>query len=311
MRVVIVGGGVIGLSVATECAARGMEVTLIEGNPRERGSSMGNAGMIVPSHFIPLAAPGMVALGLKWMWNPESPFYIQPRLDWELIQWGLRFWRSANQAHVQRSGPLLRDLHLASREIYVELAKVADFGLKELGLVMLCKEQKTLDEEGHTAEKARELGIPAEVLNAQAMAKLDPEVDMDILGAVYFPKDCHLSPERFVAAQENRFVQAGGTIRNACKVVGFRSNGDRIAAVKTDQGEIEGDEFVLSGGAWSTDLAKPLGIRIPLQAGKGYSVTLQNPKQLPKLCSIFTEARVAVTPMGALSASAERWRLPG
>ncbi len=299
MRVVIVGGGVIGLSVATECAARGMEVTLIEGNPRERGSSMGNAGMIVPSHFIPLAAPGMVALGLKWMWNPESPFYIQPRLDWELIQWGLRFWRSANQAHVQRSGPLLRDLHLASREIYVELAKVADFGLKELGLVMLCKEQKTLDEEGHTAEKARELGIPAEVLNAQAMAKLDPEVDMDILGAVYFPKDCHLSPERFVAAQENRFVQAGGTIRNACKVVGFRSNGDRIAAVKTDQGEIEGDEFVLSGGAWSTDLAKPLGIRIPLQAGKGYSVTLQNPKQLPKLCSIFTEARVAVTPMGS------------
>ncbi len=221
MRVVIVGGGVIGLSAATECAARGMEVTLIEGNPRERGSSMGNAGMIVPSHFIPLAAPGMVALGLKWMWNPESPFYIQPRFDWELIQWGLRFWRSANQAHVQRSGPLLRDLHLASREIYVELSKVADFGLKELGLVMLCKEQKTLDEEGHTAEKAKELGIPAEVLNAQAMAKLDPEVDMDILGAVYFPKDCHLSPERFVVAQEKRLLQSEARFETNAKSAGF------------------------------------------------------------------------------------------
>src|SRR3984957_5291786 len=117
-HVVIIGGGVIGLSAALECARRGHRVTVIERDPVRRGASLGNAGMIVPSHFIPLAAPGMVALGLKWMWNPESPFYIQPRVSWDLWRWCYQFWRSANAGHVRRSAPLLRDLQLASRAAY-------------------------------------------------------------------------------------------------------------------------------------------------------------------------------------------------
>ncbi len=174
MNVVVVGGGLIGLSVAAECAAKNMSVTVLEGTAQERGASFGNAGMVVPSHFIPLAAPGMVALGLKWMWNPESPFYIQPRLDWELIRWGMQFYRSANRSHVARSEPLLRDLNMASRELYLELSKQSSFGLVEKGLVMLCKNPKTLDAEAHVAERAKELGIPAEVLSAQQMAHWIP-----------------------------------------------------------------------------------------------------------------------------------------
>ena len=96
-RVLIIGGGVIGLSCAYFAAQRGYQVAVIDRNPKERnGCSFGNAGMIVPSHFVPLAAPGMVALGLKWMWNPESPFYIRPRLNLELFSWAFRFWRAAN-----------------------------------------------------------------------------------------------------------------------------------------------------------------------------------------------------------------------
>jgi len=114
---VILGGGVSGLAVAEACAKRGHRVTLIERHGASRtGCSYGNAGMVVPSHFVPLAAPGMVALGLKWMWNPESPFYIKPRLDPELARWGRLFLKSATRAHVERCAPLLRDLHLASRE---------------------------------------------------------------------------------------------------------------------------------------------------------------------------------------------------
>src|ERR1700733_13737834 len=120
--VLIIGAGVIGLSTAWHCARKGHRVTVLERNgPQRDGCSFGNAGMIVPSHFVPLAAPGMVALGLKWMWNPQSPFYIKPRLDWDLISWSYQFWRSANARHVTRAAPLLRDLSLASRACFEEL----------------------------------------------------------------------------------------------------------------------------------------------------------------------------------------------
>src|ERR1700733_10977622 len=125
--VLIIGAGVIGLSTAWHCARKGHRVTVLERNgPQRDGCSFGNAGMVVPSHFIPLAAPGMVALGLKWMWNPESPFYIKPRLSWDLIEWAFKFWRAAPPARVRRAAPLLCDLSLASRSAFEELAALPD-----------------------------------------------------------------------------------------------------------------------------------------------------------------------------------------
>jgi D-amino-acid dehydrogenase len=163
-HVIIIGAGIVGLSAAYYCSRRGHRVTVIDRLPAVRdGCSFGNAGMIVPSHFTPLAAPGMVALGLKWMWNPESPFYITPRLDRALFGWGFKFWRAATKRHVERCAPLLRDLNLAGRACYEELAATADgedFGLVRRGLVMLCKTSHALEEEIATADRARELGIP-------------------------------------------------------------------------------------------------------------------------------------------------------
>lgn len=297
-RVVIIGGGVIGLSAAAACAERGHRVTVIEADPARRGASLGNAGMVVPSHFIPLAAPGMVALGLKWMWNPESPFYIQPRINWGLISWALRFMASATRAHVERCAPLLRDLHLASRARFVEWADATELPLARRGLLMLCRTEPAWEEEVAMARRARELGVPADVLDRSRLAALDPDVTMEVTGAVHFPNDCHLDPSRLVAALERRVGARGGNLQWGRRVTGWRREGGRLAAVTTSDGEIEGDEFVLCGGAWSDELAGGLGLRIPMQAGRGYSVTVPNPVQLPRLCSILTEARVAVTPMG-------------
>lgn len=299
-HITILGAGVIGLSTALYCARRGMQVTIIDQKPRQRdGCSFGNAGMIVPSHFIPLAAPGMVALGLKWMWNPESPFYIKPRLDLDLMSWGLHFWKAATKARVEAAAPVLRDLSLLSRECFETLG--LDFGLVKRGLLMLCKKQQTLDEEAHMAEKANALGIPAEVLDAKATAALDPAATMDICGSVFFPKDCHLAPGSFISAVEAELVRLGVTFLWETEVSGFKTESGALRALKTSRGEIESDEVVLCGGVWSAQLAKELDLKLPMQAGKGYSLTLANPKQLPELCSICTEARLAVTPMeGAL-----------
>src|SRR5262249_53047833 len=200
--VVIVGSGVIGLCTAYYCARRGFEVTVIERNPAQRdGCSFGNAGMIVPSHFVPLAAPGMVKVAFKWMWNPASPLYIKPRLDADLLGWGMKFMRSANATHVHRAAPLLRDLSLASRKLFGAFATTpnGDFGLVKKGLLMLCKTDHALEEESKMAVQARELGVPAEVLDAKKTAALDPDVHMQIAGSVYFPLDCHLTTRRFMA----------------------------------------------------------------------------------------------------------------
>lgn len=294
--VTIIGAGVIGLSTALYCARRGMRVTLIERNlPQRDGCSFGNAGMIVPSHFIPLAAPGMVKLGLKWMWNPESPFYIKPRFNFDLITWGLRFWQASTQQKVDQAAPVLRDLSLLSRQCFDEIG--LDFGLVKKGLLMLCKQQQTLDEEAHMAQRACTLGIPAEVLDAKATAALDPSITMDVAGSVFFPKDCHLSPERFVAAIEAELKDRGTEFLWQTEVQGFAKEDGIMKAVKTSQGEVPCDELVLSGGIWSDEMARSLDLKLPMQAGKGYSLTLQNPRQLPALCSICTEARLAVTPM--------------
>jgi D-amino-acid dehydrogenase len=301
-HVVIIGAGVIGLSTAYHCARRGLAVTVLERSPAQRdGTSYGNAGMVVPSHFIPLAAPGMVALGLKWMWNPASPFYIRPRFDADLFDWGMKFWRAANAGHVRRSAPLIRDLSLMSRAAFEEFAAVpgVDFGLVKRGLLMLCREPHTLDEEAKTAAQARQLGLPAEVLDARQTAALDPGARMDIAGAIHFPLDCHLSPARFMAALQSQSEALGVKFKWDCVVKNLRSEAGRLRAAQLASGEeITADEFVLCGGTWSPELAHQLGLSLPMQAGKGYSLTLAQPRQLPRLCSILTEARVAVTPMG-------------
>ncbi len=300
-NVLVIGAGAIGLSAALHCARKGHRVIALERNGAQRdGCSFGNAGMVVPSHFVPLAAPGMVALGLKWMWNPESPFYIKPRFDDELFDWGIKFWRASNEEHVRRSAPLLRDLNFASRAMFEEFAAPTgnEIGLVTRGLLMLCKTQHSLDDEAKFAAQANQLGVPAEVLNPQKLAKLDPGVTMDVAGAVYFPKDCHLSPEKYLAALQRQGEQAGVKFEWNAEVNRLVVRENKIAAVHTSRGEFSADEIILCGGSWSPIIARELGLKIPIQAGKGYSLTLTQPRELPQLCSIFTEARMAITPMG-------------
>lgn len=297
----IIGGGVIGLCSAYYSAKRGHRVTLLDRNSEQRdGCSFGNAGMIVPSHFVPLSAPGVVGTALRWMWNPESPLYVKPRLDAELISWGWKFMRAANAKHVERSAPLIRDLSFASRTCFEELAALPDndFGLVKRGLVMLCKSQQSLDHEGAYAAQANELSVPAEVLDARALAKLDPDVTMDVAGGVYFPKDCHLSPNRFMAGLKQQCDRLGVQFVWNAEATDFVQREKGLAAARSTKGEFAADEFLIAGGSWSPGMANKLGLKIPMQAGKGYSLTLTRPRELPKLCSIFTEARVAITPMG-------------
>lgn len=301
--VLIAGAGVIGLCVAHYALRKGHRVILVErGAPDHDSCSLGNAGMVVPSHFVPLAAPGMIEYGMRAMWNPESPFYIRPRIDKDLIDWSLKFQQAATAERVAKAAPALRDLSMASRQCFIDLAaeRNNDFGLVRRGLVMLCKSESALHEESEGAKAANALGIPAEVMTPEQIAQLDPNVAMDVAGGVYYPKDCHLSPQQFVAGLTRDLIANGVEFRWQTEATGWRICGDCADAITTTKGDVQADEYVIAGGSWTPQMARGLHVNLPMQAGKGYSLTLPTPPQLPEICAIFVEARVAVTPMGGV-----------
>lgn len=298
--VVIVGGGIVGLCSAYYAMQRGWQVIVVERDAETtEGCSFGNAGMVVPSHFIPLAAPGMIAKGMRWMMNPESPFYVKPRLNIDLMRWGILFWKHANQAHTERCKQLLADMSLASRDLFEELQAEEDFGLEKRGLLMLCKTQKSLDSEAEVAKMAQQLGIEAELCDAKRISELDPSIEMDVQGGVWFEQDCHLDPQRLMCMLRRRLVAGGAELRYQSEVESFEQSGTSVKAIVLKNGEkIAANSVVITGGSWTPDLTQKLGAKLCMQAGKGYSLTLPDPVQLPKLCSIFAEAKVAITPIG-------------
>jgi D-amino-acid dehydrogenase len=296
----VIGGGVIGVCAAYYLARDGVTVTLVEKGDIAAGSSYGNAGLVVPSHSIPLAAPGVWWKGLRWMANPESPLYIKPRLDGELLRWLLRFRAACTESHLRRAVPLLRDLGYESRALYRELAKVAglDFGYRENGVLQVFRTEKGLAEGVHEAEVLTSAGIPVRPLDAAGARALEPALAPSVVGAVLFADDAQLVPDAFVTGLAHVAEKLGVQVRRSTEVIGLRMAGGRIVAVETTRGDLEADAIVLAAGSWSPDLVRPLGLRLPVQPAKGYSVTYRRPPAGPRIPLLLGEAKMAVTPMG-------------
>jgi len=300
--VLICGGGIIGLSCAYYLAREGFRVTLVE-RSAEGGDSCahGSAGYVSPSHVIPFSSPGMIGAALKGMLNPRSSFYVKPRLDTELMRWGWLLARSCSGAHTRKVAPLLRDLCLGGRKLFVELADITGnaFELKTEGLLNLCRTQEALDREANTlARLARDLGVEARVLNAAQTSGVEPGARMNVAGSVYFPIDAHITTRKFVPALTGLLKEMGVRFQWNTSIYGWRTAGDQLTGVQTTAGDFIADEFVLAGGSWSPSLVAGLGMRLPMQPGKGYSLTIERPRFQFSKSMILKESRVAVTPMG-------------
>ena len=299
MKINIIGGGVSGLFSAYYLQKSGCEVTIIERGSFADGCSFGNAGMIVPSHIIPLAQPGMITKGLKWMLSSTSPFYIKPRLSWGLVRWGMLFWKYSTEQHVQYSIPVLRDISLLSKQLFQELnaSQEVAFGWHEKGLAMLYKNasvEPEMIEEAHIANKA---GIEAHVLNGNEMQQLEPHVKTDVRGAVYYPGDAHINPNQLISNMVRHLRTNGVTILENQEVLDFEIQGNTIRGIITDQQKIEADEVLIASGAWSPLMTEKLGISLPLQGGKGYSFMLNDVAKNIQIPAIMLEARATATPM--------------
>jgi D-amino-acid dehydrogenase len=298
MKVGIIGGGIIGLSSAYYLQKNDHEVTIIDQTDLSDGCSYGNAGMIVPSHFIPLAAPGMISKGFRWMFNSSSPFYVKPRLDFDLIKWGIQFYKHSNHNHVQKSAVALKEISLLSKAAYQKLSKELpfDFNYHERGLMMLYKTKEAEHEERETAAMANDYGIDARILSLEEVQSLEPEVKVNARGGIYFTGDAHLTPHVFMRGLK-KYLNDKIYFQLNTKVIDFALENKKVKSVTTDQGEFTFDNIVIACGSWSGDVARKLNLNLPMQAGKGYSFTLPDVAKNIRIPSILLEGRVAVTPM--------------
>ena len=298
--VTIIGGGVIGLCSAYYLQKEGYAVTVIDRGDITDGCSFGNMGYMSPSHFVPLASPGIIAEGFKHMLSSSSPFYIKPRFSLPLMQWGYHFWKSSNAATVKKNVPHLNNLLQLSRGLINEMRnEIGDvFNMEEKGCLMMCKQQKTLEHEFHLADDAEKFGLKVERLNKDAVQKLEPDVELNVAGAVLFKDDCHFNPGKMMVALKRYLENNGVHFQLSTTVTGFETANNKVSAVITDQGKIEGDEIVLATGSWLPVVAKMMGIKLLLQPGKGYSHTYQQVEKNIKYPAILVDGRCAITPWG-------------
>ncbi len=257
--------------------------------------------MVVPSHFLPLASPGMLSQGIRWMFKKKSPFFIRPRLNLELMQWLWKFIQASNQKHVDACAPVLRDLHQESKSIYKAWSELPAFSFdwQQKGILMLYHSLKAEKSEMETAEKAHALGIDAQVLNPGQLGRIDPGTSFSVRGGVHYTDDATFSPDLFMNQMISWLKHKGVEFIAKTGITVANDLGNEGGELKSRNGQLfKARNIIVAAGAWSGKLIQPLGLKLQMQGGKGYSMTIDRPKVSPSMPSLLHEARVSLTPMG-------------
>jgi len=295
--VLILGGGIIGLACAYYLLKAGRGVTIVEQSTVASGSSHGNCGTITPSHAPPLAQPGMIAKALRWMLTPDAPFRVAPRLDLELFSWMLQFARRCNWRDWRAVTAIKAPLLLRSRELLGALVRDErlDCEFAESGTLYVHRDAAAFEAASALPRVLADVGIEMRALSATECRELEPALNDSIVGGYLNPGDARLRPDRYAAELARVVRELGGEIVESARITGFRACGDRIDAVLTQQGEFAANDIVFALGAWSPALARQLGLRIPIQPGKGYSITYARPQRAPRIPLTLKERAVCVT----------------
>ena len=299
-KITIIGGGIIGLCSAYYLQQEGYAVTIIERGDITDGCSFGNMGYMSPSHFVPLASPGIIAEGIKHMFKSSSPFYIKPRPDIDLVKWGYHFWKSSNAKTVEKNSPHLNNILQLSRHLMNDMRNIIGdhFDMQDIGCLMMCKEPKTLEHEFEMANDAEKFGLKIKRLNAAQVQQLEPDVELNVSGAVLFEDDCHFNPGKLMLCLKDHLIKSGVQFQLNTTVTGFEKNNHKISAVITDKGKFDCNEIIIATGSWLPVVAKMMGIKLLLQPGKGYSYTYPFVEKNIKYPAILVDGRCAITPWG-------------
>ena len=269
-RILIVGGGIIGICSAYYLSKDGHDVTIIDKNGMDSGASYVNAGYLSPGHIIPLASPGVIKQGLKWMLDSSSPFYVQPRINIDFLKWLFAFNRSCSTENVNNSVKPIIDISLFSQDLLKEIRDENNMGFhyEQKGLLMLCKLEKSLEKESEVVRKAVENGLDAKLLNIDEIKKIEPNLNIDSIGAAYFSCDHHTTPRELISELKKYIKFKGVKCLTNTEIESFNVNKNKISSISVSNNRLEFDEYILSAGTWTSHICKKLGIELLLQPGK-------------------------------------------
>jgi len=299
--VLILGGGVIGLASAWYLLAAGRGVTVLDQGTVGCGSSHGNCGTLTPSHATPLALPGTLGTALRWLLRPDAPLRIKPRADPALARWLFEFARRCNWRAAAHSTAARLPLLELSRQLIGQLVheQALDCEFATSGTLNVYRDARGFERACREHERLADHLPPYEVLDGAATLAREPALKPGVAGAFFNPGDACLRPDRYVA-ELARIVRAhGGTIIEGARIERIERDGKRITRVATSQGAYRGHEVVLALGAWSPRFARMLDLRLPIQPGKGYSITWTRPRQCPRTPLSLKEPSVCVTTWGS------------
>ena len=296
--VIVVGGGVIGLASALELLEAGRSVRLVERSHLGAGASDGNCGLITPSHALPLTQPGTVRQVLKGMWRASSPVLVRPRLDLGLLAWGLRFARRCNERSMMEAMNGRRALLDLSRALFPELVEREGLAVEweTLGLMEVFASEQARAAAEPVQRLLADHGIRSEPFEHDALLAREPALRDDVAGGSWYPEDAQLRPEALVRELARVVEAKGAIIEVATPVHGIETGNGRARGITTANGTIEADHLVLATGAWSPELGRQLGLRLPVQPGKGYSITMTRPEPCPTVPLLLSDANMGVTP---------------
>lgn len=299
-HVVIIGGGIIGTACAHFLTEADFQVTVVEKGSFAEGCSTGNCGLVCPSHVLPLAEPGAILNALKSMFQRNSPFRIKPRLDVALWSWFAAFAKHCNKKDMLAAGHAIQPLLAQSLTDYRQLvdSNEVDCEYQQQGLLFAYKSAAAFESYAATNELLQNaFNEPAERFVGSDLNELEPALKENLAGGWYYHEDAHLRPDKLLASWRKTLTDKGCTFLENQIVSDFQTNNDSAAAVRTSTSEIAAEHFVVATGATSPEWEAWLGFPIPIQPGKGYSLTMPRPQTCPKIPMILPETRVAVTPM--------------
>jgi D-amino-acid dehydrogenase len=301
-RVVVVGAGIAGLCCAYYLRQRDVEVVVLDaenvGSPK--ASSFGNGGWICPAQAGPLPEPGLTVYGLRSLLDADSALYFRPSYLPRLIPWLLRFWTYCNARDFEHGTAALAALGKRSFELVEAMVSEGiEFELHRMGMVCATAEERDARKVLDSLKAMRRYGyrLPDELLLGDELHEFEPSLSRRVKAGFFSEEQWHVRPDSMTRGIADSLRVKGVEILERARVTGYDNRDGTLRAVRTEAGEFTADSFVLAAGSWTASLAAGLGVRFPMQPGKGYTFMVR-PKVMPRHGILFADIHAGATPFG-------------
>jgi D-amino-acid dehydrogenase len=306
MKVLVLGGGVIGVTTAYYLAKSGHEVTVVDRQPKAaQETSFANAGEVSPGYSSPWAGPGVPVKAIKWLLMRHGPLVVWPKLDPAMWVWLLKMLRNCTAARYAVNKSRMIPIAEYSRDCLRSLR--ADIGIhydaRSQGTLQLFRKQAQLDGTAGDIEVLKQYGVPYDVLDRAGCIAAEPalaEVKDKFVGGLRLPEDETGDCQMFTEALAAQAAQLGVKFMFNTGIESLVADGARIGGVVTSAGLLKADAYVVALGSWSPYLLRPIGVSVPVYAVKGYSITvrIKDPDAAPVSTVMDESYKVAITRLG-------------